>query len=147
MNFEEHAAKALLKARGLPVPAGRTVGSPDAAADAARALGGPCIVKAQAPTGKRGKAGGIRPIDTPDEARAAAAKILGMTIGDHRIERLLVEEQDSDRRRTLCRGAERRGEPRAGRAVLGHGRHGGRGNRPRPTPKRCAGSSWTSREA
>ena len=34
----------------------------------------------------------------------------------------------SDRRRTLCRGAERRGEPRAGRAVLGHGRHGGRGN-------------------
>ena len=93
MNFEEHAAKALLKARGLPVPTGRTVGSPDAAADAARALGGPCIVKAQAPTGKRGKAGGIRPIDTPDEARAAAAKILGMTIDGHRIDRLLVEQR------------------------------------------------------
>ena len=93
MNFEEHAAKALLKARGLLVPAGRTVGSPDAAADAARALGGPCIVKAQAPTGKRGKAGGIRPIDTPDEARAAAAKILDMTIDGHRIDRLLVEQR------------------------------------------------------
>ena len=93
MNFEEHAAKALLKARGMPVPSGRTVDSPDAAADAARALGGPCVVKAQAPTGKRGKAGGIRPVDTPAEARAAAAEILGMTIDGHRIDRLLVERR------------------------------------------------------
>ncbi|MDE0716793.1 MAG: acetate--CoA ligase family protein [Rhodospirillaceae bacterium] len=93
MNFEEHASKALLKGRGLPVPDGFVVGSPEAAADAARALGGPCVVKAQAPTGKRGKAGGIRLAGSPDEARAAAADILGMTIGGHRIERLLVEEQ------------------------------------------------------
>ena len=93
MNFEEHAAKALLKARGLPVPAGRVVEDPEAAAEAARVLGGPCVVKAQAPTGKRGKAGGIRPADTPDQARTAAADILGMTIGGHRIERLLVEER------------------------------------------------------
>ncbi len=93
MNFEEHAAKALLKARGLPVPDGFAVESPEAAADAARALGGSCVVKAQAPTGKRGKAGGIRLAGSPDEARAAAADILGMTIGGHRIERLLVEEQ------------------------------------------------------
>ncbi|MXW93092.1 MAG: succinate--CoA ligase [Rhodospirillaceae bacterium] len=93
MNFEEHAAKALLKACGLPVPDGIVAGSPEAAADAARALGGPCVVKAQAPTGKRGKAGGIRLAGSPEEARAAAADILGMTIGGHRIERLLVEEQ------------------------------------------------------
>jgi len=93
VNFEEHAAKALLKARGMPVPSGRTVDSPDAAADAARALGGPCVVKAQAPTGRRGKAGGIRPVDTPGEACAAAAAILGMTIDGHRIDRLLVEQR------------------------------------------------------
>ncbi len=92
MNFEEHAAKALLKARGLPVPDGLVAESPEAAADAARALGGACVVKAQAPTGKRGKAGGIRFAGSPDEARAAAADIFGMTIGGHRIERLLVEE-------------------------------------------------------
>ena len=77
MNFEEHAGKALLRARGMPVPDGRTVDSPDGAAEAADALGGPCIVKAQAPTGKRGKAGGIRPADSPREARAAASDILG----------------------------------------------------------------------
>ncbi len=95
MNFEEHAAKALLSARGLPVPDGRVVDTPDAAAEAARALGGPCVVKAQAPTGKRGKAGGIRLAASPDEARAAAADILGMTISGHRIGCLLVEEQVS----------------------------------------------------
>ena len=93
MNFEEHAAKALLKARGLPVPEGLVADTPAAAAAAARALGGSCVVKAQAPTGKRGKAGGIRLAASPEEARTAAADILGMTIGDHRIERLLVEEQ------------------------------------------------------
>ncbi len=93
MNFEEHAGKALLKARGMPVPDGRTVDSPDGAADAANALGGPCIVKAQAPTGKRGKAGGIRPADSPREARAAASDILGMAIDGHRVERLLVERR------------------------------------------------------
>ena len=93
MNFEEHAAKALLKARDLPVPEGHVVGSAAAAADAAQALGGACVVKAQAPTGKRGKAGGIRLADTPNQARAAAADILGMTIGGHRVARLLVEER------------------------------------------------------
>ena len=93
MNFEEHAAKALLKARGMPVPEGRTVESPDDAARAAEALGGSCIVKAQAPTGGRGKAGGIRPADSPREARVAAANILGMAIEGHRVERLLVERR------------------------------------------------------
>ena len=93
MNFEEHAGKALLAARGMPVPEGRTVDSPDAAADAAEALGGPCIVKAQAPTGKRGKAGGIRPADSSHEAREAASDILGMAIDGHRVERLLVERR------------------------------------------------------
>ena len=77
----------------MPVPSGRSADSPDAAADAARALGGPCVVKAQVPTGRRGKAGGIRPADSPDEARAAAAEILGMTIEGHRVERLLVERR------------------------------------------------------
>ncbi|MEE8535076.1 MAG: ATP-grasp domain-containing protein, partial [Kiloniellales bacterium] len=76
MNFEEHAAKPLLAAAGIATPEGRTVTTPDEAAAAAEALGR-VIVKAQAPTGQRGKAGGVKPADTPEEARAAAAAILG----------------------------------------------------------------------
>lgn len=92
MNFEEYAAKPLLAAAGIPIPRGVAVTTADQAATAAGELG-PCVVKAQVPTGKRGKAGGIRPAADPEGARAAAAAVLGMEIGGHRVERVLVEEQ------------------------------------------------------
>ena len=93
MNFEEHAAKSLiLTPAGIPVPRGILCTS---AAQAAKAAGeiGPCVVKAQVPTGKRGKAGGIKLANTAKEAEQVAAQILGMTIGDYTVERLLIEEQ------------------------------------------------------
>jgi succinyl-CoA synthetase beta subunit len=92
MNFEEHASKPLLAASGIDVPRGRLAVSADDAAAAAAELG-PVVIKAQVPTGKRGKAGGIKPAADADEARDAASRILGMDIGGHRVERLLVEEQ------------------------------------------------------
>lgn len=92
MNFEEHAAKPLLAAAGIRIPEGKLVTSADGAANAAASIG-KVVVKAQVPTGKRGKAGGIRLANTPEEARDAAQAILGMTIGAHRVERLLVEAQ------------------------------------------------------
>ncbi len=93
MKFEENAAKALLQNLGMLVPEGKIVTSPSAAADAAAALGGRCVVKAQAPVGQRGRAGGIRPAASAEEAREAAEAILGMEINGYRIERLLVEQQ------------------------------------------------------
>ena len=92
MNFEEHAAKPLLAVAGIAVPASRLATTAEQAATAAAELG-PCVVKAQVPTGKRGKAGGIRLAATPGEARAHAQAILGLEIGGHRVERLLVEAQ------------------------------------------------------
>ena len=92
MDFEEYAAKPLLAAAGIAIPRGETVTTPDEAAAAAESLG-PVVVKAQVPAGKRGKAGGIRPADDAAGARSAASGILGMTIGGHTVERLLVEER------------------------------------------------------
>ena len=93
MNFEEHAAKALILApAGIAVPRGVLCTSAAEAAKAAAEIG-PCVVKAQVPAGKRGKAGGIKLANTPDEAEQVAAQILGMTIGEYNVERLLVEEQ------------------------------------------------------
>ena len=93
MNFEEHAAKALLLApAGIPIPRGILVTDAKGAAEAARQIG-PCVVKAQVPVGKRGKAGGIKLANTPAEAEQVASQILGMTIGDYKVERLLIEEQ------------------------------------------------------
>jgi succinyl-CoA synthetase beta subunit len=51
------------------------------------------VIKAQVAAGKRGKAGGIKPADTPEEAERVAAAILGMSIGEYKVERLLVEER------------------------------------------------------
>jgi len=98
MNFEEHAAKSLILApAGIPVPRGiLCITAPEAAMAAAKL--GPCVVKAQVPTGKRGKAGGIKLAGMPEEAQKAAGEILGMRIGDHIVDRVLVEEQaDIDR--------------------------------------------------
>jgi succinyl-CoA synthetase beta subunit len=91
MNFEEYAAKPLLAAAGIPVPQGIVATTPGEAARAAETIGA-CVVKAQVPTGKRGKAGGIKTAATPEAARGAAKAILGMTIGEHVVHKLLVEE-------------------------------------------------------
>ena len=93
MNFEEHAAKPLLQAVGIVTPRGRLARSASEAEVIASELGVPVMVKAQVPTGKRGKAGGIRSADDPQAARDAAASILGMEIAGHRVSSVLIEEQ------------------------------------------------------
>ena len=97
MNFEEHAAKPLLKAAGITVPESRLARTADETAEAARDLGA-VVVKAQAPAGKRGKAGGIKTADSPEEARAAAEKIFGLEIAGHAVEKVLVEERSDIKR-------------------------------------------------
>jgi succinyl-CoA synthetase beta subunit len=93
MNFEEHVAKSLiLVPAGIAVPRSVLCTSAAEAAKEAAEIG-PCVVKAQVPTGKRGKAGGIKLANTPTEAEQVAGQILGMRIDDFMVERLLVEEQ------------------------------------------------------
>ncbi|MBM3580606.1 MAG: succinate--CoA ligase [Alphaproteobacteria bacterium] len=92
MNFEEHVAKAQFAEVGIPVPEGRLATTPAEAAAAAQTLG-PVAVKAQVPAGKRGKGGAIALVDSPAEAEAAGRRILGITLGTHRVERLLVEKR------------------------------------------------------
>lgn len=93
MNLEEYAAKKnVLVPAGIAIPNGvvcRTVEEVSAAV----AKIGPSVVKAQVPTGKRGKAGGIKMATTSEDGAAAARQILGMMIGESRVERVLVEEQ------------------------------------------------------
>src|SRR5690606_1269699 len=78
MNFHEYQAKELFAAYAIPVPPGKIAATADAAAEAARALGGEhWVVKAQIHAGGRGKAGGVKLCKTPDEVKAAAAGMLG----------------------------------------------------------------------
>src|SRR5450432_2393129 len=55
-------------------------------------FGGKVVLKAQVKTGGRGKAGGVKLADGPDEAFTLATAILGMDIKGHTVHRVLVAE-------------------------------------------------------
>jgi succinyl-CoA synthetase beta subunit len=87
----EHEGKALLAAEGVAIPDG-TVARTAADAEAAAArIGGRVAVKAQVPTGGRGKAGGIRVVDA-SEARSAADGLLGAEVRGFLVNELLIEQ-------------------------------------------------------
>jgi succinyl-CoA synthetase beta subunit len=92
LDLEEAEGKELLRQAGMPVPEGAVCRDADAAAAAVGRLGRSAL-KAQVPSGKRGKAGGIRLVDDAQQAREAAKAILGMEIAGHRVERVLVEKR------------------------------------------------------
>jgi len=87
----EDVAKAWLAGRGLPVPRGIVVRSPEAARDSADALPGDVVVKTLVPIGGRGKAGAVRAAGDPDARAAHAASLLGTEVRGHRVEALYVE--------------------------------------------------------
>ncbi|HVB74482.1 MAG TPA: ADP-forming succinate--CoA ligase subunit beta [Ktedonobacteraceae bacterium] len=90
MKIHEYQAKDILARYGIPIQPGRVAHTPEEAEAIARELGGPVVIKAQVYVGGRGKAGGIQFGDTPAEARAAAAKVLGMDIKGLTVEKVLV---------------------------------------------------------
>ncbi|HEX9134424.1 MAG TPA: ADP-forming succinate--CoA ligase subunit beta [Ktedonobacteraceae bacterium] len=90
MKIHEYQAKDILARYGVPIQPGRVAHTPEEAEEIARDLGGPVVIKAQVYVGGRGKAGGIQFGDTPEQARAAAAKVLGMNIKGLTVEKVLV---------------------------------------------------------
>ena len=95
MDLFEHQGKSLFARVGVPVPEGRVARTPHEARNAADVLGTPVVVKAQVQVGGRGKAGGIKLADTPAQAEAHAADILGMDIKGHTVHVVWVEAASS----------------------------------------------------
>ena len=90
MNIHEYQAKEILRAHGIPVPPGEIATTPEEAVSIAEQYGGTVVVKAQVHSGGRGKAGGVKLATTADEVREHAEAILGMTIADLTVEKVLV---------------------------------------------------------
>jgi len=91
LDLYEFQGKELFRRYGIPVSEGRLATSPAEARDAAEELAGSVVVKAQVLTGGRGKAGGIKLAETPDEAEARASEILGMDIRGHTVRKVWIE--------------------------------------------------------
>ena len=99
MKIHEYQGKALLAQHGVATPRGEAVFAAAEAGEAARRLGGRVVVKAQIHAGGRGKGGGVKLAETPDDAERVAGEMLGMTLvtaqtgpGGRVVSRLLVEE-------------------------------------------------------
>jgi succinyl-CoA synthetase beta subunit len=78
MNLHEYQSKALFAEYGMPVPTSRIASTPAEAREAAEGLSTDrVVVKAQVHAGGRGKAGGVKLVDTPKEAEEYAESMLG----------------------------------------------------------------------
>lgn len=95
MDLHEYQAKELFRAAGVPVNAGRVAVSPEEARALAAEYGGTVVVKAQVHSGGRGKAGGVKLADGPDQAAERARAILGMEINGLVVEKVLVSPAES----------------------------------------------------
>ncbi|MCE8032543.1 ADP-forming succinate--CoA ligase subunit beta [Billgrantia tianxiuensis] len=81
MNLHEYQGKQLFADYGLPVSKGFAVDTPEEAAEACKKIGGDMwVVKAQVHAGGRGKAGGVKLIKSPEEAKAFAEQWLGKNL-------------------------------------------------------------------
>jgi len=80
MNLHEYQAKELLKANGINVPKSKISNSINQTFEVAKQLNSRLAIKAQIHSGGRGKAGGIKIINAPQEAKEFASSILGKNL-------------------------------------------------------------------
>jgi succinyl-CoA synthetase beta subunit len=92
MKLHEYQAKEIMRRYGIPTPKGQVAETPDEAYRIASELEGHVVVKAQVHVGGRGKAGGISVVKSPEEAKEAASRILGMHIKGLTVRKVLVEQ-------------------------------------------------------
>jgi succinyl-CoA synthetase beta subunit len=105
MKIHEFQAKGILAKFGVPIPKGEVAETPGQAREIASNIGPRVVVKAQVHAGGRGKGGGVKLANNPEEAEKLADEILGMKLVTHQtgpegklVKRVLVEEAlDIDR--------------------------------------------------
>ena len=93
VKIHEYIAKDIFKEEGISIPKSKLAVSPEEAKMVSSEIGKPVVIKSQILVGGRGKAGGIKFADNPDEVYTKANEILGSTLKDERVEMVLVEEK------------------------------------------------------
>ena len=92
MDLFEYQARDLFEANGVPVLGGAVATTPEEAKAAAEKFGGKVVVKAQVKIGGRGKAGGVKVAENPDETFEKAKAILGMDIKGHLVRKVMIAQ-------------------------------------------------------
>ena len=90
MKLQEYQAKEILNRFGAKIQPGKVAATPQEAEEIAKEFNSKVVIKAQVLVGGRGKAGGIKLAQNPQEAREKAEKILGMDIKGLTVKKVLV---------------------------------------------------------
>ncbi len=90
MKIHEYQGKELFREYGIAVTDQAVITRASEARAATERMGGKVVVKAQVLVGGRGKAGGVKLANGPDDAVAKADAILGMDIKGETVEKVLV---------------------------------------------------------
>lgn len=90
MKIHEYQATELFQKAGVAVVSGQVATDAQEAARIAEKIGYPVVLKAQVLVGGRGKAGGIKKVNTLQELTAAFAQLRALTIKDYPVEKVLV---------------------------------------------------------
>jgi succinyl-CoA synthetase beta subunit len=92
MNLHEYQGREIFAAAGIPVLPGMVATSPQEVGEAARKLGGAVVVKAQVHAGGRGKAGGVKLAETPEQAEEVAKAIFRLKLKGWAVKKVLVAQ-------------------------------------------------------
>jgi succinyl-CoA synthetase beta subunit len=92
LKLHEYQSKRIFAQYGVPIPGGDVATTPEQVRQIAARLGKRVVIKSQVLVGGRGKAGGIRLADHPDDAERIADQILGMNIRGFSVKKVLVDE-------------------------------------------------------
>jgi succinyl-CoA synthetase beta subunit len=94
MRLYEFESKALLRDRGLSVPKGIVISSPNQI-DLANQIDFklPWYLKAQLPFGGRGKSGAVRKVTSLDQAKSEALSLFSGVINGQNVKKILIEEE------------------------------------------------------
>lgn len=92
MNIHEYQAKEIFASYSIPVTREILCYTPNDVLKASESLGLPAVIKAQVLTGGRGKAGGVKLVETKEEILPTASNILGMKIKEFTVEKVLLAE-------------------------------------------------------
>ncbi|MBI5035443.1 MAG: ADP-forming succinate--CoA ligase subunit beta [Chloroflexi bacterium] len=92
MKLHEYQSKEIFARHGIPIPKGQIAENAEHARQIAAHTGKKVVIKSQVLVGGRGKAGGIKVANTPDEAEKLADQILAIRIKGLPVRKVLVDE-------------------------------------------------------
>jgi len=93
LRLYEYEAKKLFTKFGIPITIGEVIETPQQAKAFAEKLNKPLVLKAQILSGGRGKAGGVKFANTPEEAEKRVEELFAIKIKGFPVEKILADEK------------------------------------------------------